>query len=789
MAPDAPQPIRLVPVAKPAGTAESKSKLTFVMPPEPPVPPAPLEQDGEPNGKNLPHRKKIVVHAHPSQPSAVQPFPKPPQKKSGKAWLWILLVVLLASAGGAGWWFMTKSNGEVNNGVNATMSTATMPASPVPSSSETRKANQEKTVNPILNEHHLALHVIQFGGRVVPEQFSFSSTNIGCKTGWPRDKLSGNPVYFMSDNQLLWDYYATAPGDGRIFSRAIDGYNEQMLFGCRLMLESAVASDMRGTSFENQAKVLCNNAMLCSRRYPAPVVLAYTNFATHFLYLNDFGNPSALRWGEPMKYWFWCYEGEEALAQYASCLRELKEKLAEYTVIAKEEGLRTYRKTIDLKNFPSIYVGQLDEGTREKATVEYEFFIDDSVCKIKEIAKCKSGTYSKSWTSESLDSELEFFSRVDSASSIEKAFEPLYCFLSQKKILLEEASLEAKRINERMEGKESTNNTNGKKKQKLTFSPIGKQNVDANVELEATAESGGKIVFSVESGPGKITGNTLTFTGTGTVELQARQWGNEHWFSATATQSVEVVQAPATQHVELKNTGGISPSEPRQNVRDSGPIPKVTGQEQKGGQLLHEFAPLAKALEAAKRSPTGANYKALMTAWEELPKKQKDAASKPVLWAFSAMLCAKGQADEVLKHQSLIDYPAFRDTVSNPCKTCGGGGRSRVKCETCGGTGTHRVKCNACKGTGICSFCRGTGLPTGSMSGRALQCSNCRGTGKCKSCSRGIAEKPCADCRDGMRSLRCPTCNGSGRIYPADKCERVAQENIEEALRLCKGIE
>ena len=178
-----------------------------------------------------------------------------------------------------------------------------------------------------------------------------------------------------------------------------------------------------------------------------------------------------------------------------------------------------------------------------------------------------------------------------------------------------------------------------------------------------------------------------------------------------------------------------------------------------------------------------------MTAWEELPKKQKDAASKPVLWAFSAMLCAKGQADEVLKHQSIIDYPAFRDTVSDPCKTCEETGRKRIKCATCGGTGAHEVKCNICKGTGICSFCRGTGLPTSSMSGRALQCSNCRGTGKCKACSRGVAKKPCADCKDGIRSLRCPTCNGSGRIFQADKCERIAKENIEEALKLCKGKE
>lgn len=788
MDPDAPQPIRLVPVAKPAGATESKPKLTFVLPPEPPVPPAPMEPGEAPIGEKLPHHKNNVLDAPLGQPSSDQPFPKPPQKKSGKTWLWILLAFLLAAAGGAGWWFLAGPNGHQETaGENGRGTTDGV-------SNPKEKAIRTSYVNPLLTLQLGKTHCQQFGGHVAPDAYSFRETREGLPS-----KMDGNPIYFLSNIASTWLHFECGSGGGHIFERddryvckedpqyaSLRKYIVDMMLTYSIMF----TGQTRQHNLQQNAQAMRTLVSIVLNRgacFPAPVVLSDKIDDERFLYLNEQGNPSTMRWGVETNAWFWCCEGQDALAGYAQTLRELREVLVNYTAIAKEEGLRTYSKAVTPKIPPTIYIAELDEGTRQKATVAYEFVVNNNQYRIKETSQCRSGTYTRSWSLDLLDAEVEFCSRFETEESTERAFEPLYCFLSQKKILHEEARLEAKRINERMEGKDGKNDANGKKKQKLNFSSIGKQTINSNVELEATAESGGKIVFSVESGPGKIEGNTLTFTGTGIVELQARQWGNDQWYSATATQSVEVVQAPATQHVEGKSTGGISPSEPRQNARDSTSVPKTTGQEQKGDHLLPEFAPLAEALETAKRSPTGTNYKALMTAWEALPKQQKDATQKPVLWAFYAMLCAKGQADEVLKHQSMIDYPAFRDTVSDPCKTCKGTGRKRIKCATCGGTGAHEVKCNICKGTGICSFCRGTGLPTSSMSGRALKCSNCRGTGKCKACSRGVAKKACADCKDGIRSLRCPTCNGSGRIYPADKCERVAQENIEEALGICQG--
>ena len=100
--------------------------------------------------------------------------------------------------------------------------------------------------------------------------------------------------------------------------------------------------------------------------------------------------------------------------------------------------------------------------------------------------------------------------------------------------------------------------------QTITFATIGAQKPTDRVTLSATATSGLSVTFEVVSGPGVVTGNVLTFTGPGTVEVRAMQAGDERWLPATATQRVEVgkqtisfaangVQTPADR-VELTAT-------------------------------------------------------------------------------------------------------------------------------------------------------------------------------------------------------------------------------------------
>ncbi|WP_185827377.1 chitobiase/beta-hexosaminidase C-terminal domain-containing protein [Edaphobacter aggregans] len=67
------------------------------------------------------------------------------------------------------------------------------------------------------------------------------------------------------------------------------------------------------------------------------------------------------------------------------------------------------------------------------------------------------------------------------------------------------------------------------------------------IVLSATASSNLPVTFSVLSGPGTISGNTLTITGVGTVVVAADQAGNTTYSVATeVTQSIVVTQASQT---------------------------------------------------------------------------------------------------------------------------------------------------------------------------------------------------------------------------------------------------
>ena len=68
-----------------------------------------------------------------------------------------------------------------------------------------------------------------------------------------------------------------------------------------------------------------------------------------------------------------------------------------------------------------------------------------------------------------------------------------------------------------------------------------------SITLGATASSGLAIQYTVVSGPGKVTGSTLTISGGGTIVITASQPGNNVYEGATAvTQSLVIKPAPLT---------------------------------------------------------------------------------------------------------------------------------------------------------------------------------------------------------------------------------------------------
>ncbi len=89
----------------------------------------------------------------------------------------------------------------------------------------------------------------------------------------------------------------------------------------------------------------------------------------------------------------------------------------------------------------------------------------------------------------------------------------------------------------------------GRAEQTITF-PAPASPVLTNVgpiTLSATASSGLPITFLVTSGPGTISGNTLTITGAGTIVVAALQPGNATYAPATTiSQTIIVNQAPLT---------------------------------------------------------------------------------------------------------------------------------------------------------------------------------------------------------------------------------------------------
>jgi sugar lactone lactonase YvrE len=83
--------------------------------------------------------------------------------------------------------------------------------------------------------------------------------------------------------------------------------------------------------------------------------------------------------------------------------------------------------------------------------------------------------------------------------------------------------------------------------QTITFPNPGSQRYGTQTTVSATASSGLPVSFALVSGPATLSGNTLSFTGVGTVAVRATQAGNNYYASATpVTVSITVNPAPLT---------------------------------------------------------------------------------------------------------------------------------------------------------------------------------------------------------------------------------------------------
>ncbi|MBL9160907.1 MAG: SUMF1/EgtB/PvdO family nonheme iron enzyme [Verrucomicrobiales bacterium] len=104
------------------------------------------------------------------------------------------------------------------------------------------------------------------------------------------------------------------------------------------------------------------------------------------------------------------------------------------------------------------------------------------------------------------------------------------------------------------EGVANATLTVSKASQTITFAAITDKLANATVPLSATGgASGNAVTFSVTNGPGSITGNSLTFTGAGSVTITASQAGNTNYSAATpVARTFNVTQASAS--VTISNT-------------------------------------------------------------------------------------------------------------------------------------------------------------------------------------------------------------------------------------------
>ncbi|EDY19316.1 outer membrane protein [Chthoniobacter flavus Ellin428] len=102
--------------------------------------------------------------------------------------------------------------------------------------------------------------------------------------------------------------------------------------------------------------------------------------------------------------------------------------------------------------------------------------------------------------------------------------------------------------------------TVAKANQTITFGPIPNHNVgDAPFTVSATASSGLGVTFTIVSGPATILGNTITLTGSGTVDVKASQPGNTSYNAAPDVDQTFTVNSGADPAAKMNLRGsGVS---------------------------------------------------------------------------------------------------------------------------------------------------------------------------------------------------------------------------------------
>ncbi|MFD2067143.1 PA14 domain-containing protein [Pontibacter silvestris] len=126
------------------------------------------------------------------------------------------------------------------------------------------------------------------------------------------------------------------------------------------------------------------------------------------------------------------------------------------------------------------------------------------------------------------------------------------------------------------QGIKSSNNVK-KNSQSITFESISdKASNDVPFKLEASASSGLPISYNIISGPATVSGDKLTITGTGKVEVEASQSGNDNFYAATPVkQTFKVKKASKTEESPAQDVSlscsatGTILREQWDNVKDS----------------------------------------------------------------------------------------------------------------------------------------------------------------------------------------------------------------------------
>lgn len=98
--------------------------------------------------------------------------------------------------------------------------------------------------------------------------------------------------------------------------------------------------------------------------------------------------------------------------------------------------------------------------------------------------------------------------------------------------------------------------------QTITFDAIDAVTYGTStVSLSATASSSLDVTFTVLSGPGSISGNTLTITGAGAIVVEAAQAGNASWNPATSVQRTQTVNKamPSITFANMNKVFGADP--------------------------------------------------------------------------------------------------------------------------------------------------------------------------------------------------------------------------------------